>query len=326
MKKRIVRYCGLAALLAGAALFLPCCDGNGTGPEPYDGPWEVVPCPEGPSYLNAVFFLNPNLGYAVGCRHILKYDGSEWKVDFAYKETSERYSIALYDVWFNASDDGWVVGSEWDNEKRESIPLILHYDGKYWTRVVAVLPSDGFRALYFLTPEDGWAAGMGIAHWDGDSWNYVADIGFLTGIFFNTPNDGWAISYYGPKIYHYDGVTWEKVYEQSMHRGYAVAFTEPGRGWACSGRTMMMEYKDGKWGEYVVEGMLYEPFDIHFLSPTCGWACGNWTYKWDGEKWNFVKDPVVGGPIYGVFTVSEEEAWAVGGGRLIMHYQPKNGR
>ena len=58
--KIILRYCGLGALLAGAAFCLPNCDDNGTGPEPYDGPWKIVPCPEGTSYLNGVFFLNPN--------------------------------------------------------------------------------------------------------------------------------------------------------------------------------------------------------------------------------------------------------------------------
>jgi len=105
--KKLLRYCGLGALLAGAALYLPNCDGDDpTGPEPYDGPWKIVPCPEGPSYLNGVFFLNPSLGYAVGCEYILKYDGEEWKTDYVCE------GAALEDVWFNAPDDGWACGWE----------------------------------------------------------------------------------------------------------------------------------------------------------------------------------------------------------------------
>jgi len=321
--KRILKYLALVILIA-AVLFLPSCDCDGTtGPEPYGGPWKSIPCPEGPSYLEAVFFLKPNLGYAVGCRHILKYDGDKWKVDFAYKENSERYSIAFEDVWFNDPEDGWVVGNEWDNEKRESSALLLHYNGLYWRRVIHNMPTSGLHSVFFLTPNDGWAAGTGIVHWDGDSWNYLSDIGFLEDIYFNTPNDGWAVSYYGPKIYHYDGATWEKVFEQSMHHGFGMYFQNENRGWAAGGRTLLLEYVNGKWTEYTRTENLAYCEAVHFAADGAGWAVGQRTYKWNESenKWLYVEAPFPRGTLYDVFVLSEGDAWAVGDAQ-ILHYQP----
>jgi len=195
--KKILRYCGLAALLAGAAFCLPTCDDDdGIGPQPYDGPWKVVDCPEGPSYLKSVYFLNPDLGYAVGCRHILKYEGTEWKTDFAYKENSERFIVALEAVWFNAPDDGWVAGREYDTETKVSTALLLRYDGKEWKRFDDGTPATSFDKLYFLNPSDGWAAGFGICHWNGEMWEYSSDLTRIVDIHFNSPSDGWAVGYY----------------------------------------------------------------------------------------------------------------------------------
>jgi len=142
--KKILRYWCLVALLAGAALFFSNCDDNGTGPEPYDGPWKSIPCPEGPSYLKGVFFLNPELGYAVGCEYILKYQRGKWGVDYVCE------GAALEDVWFNAPDDGWACG--WDHEGA----VLLRYNGRRWDRFEHNTPAKAFYSLYFLDANNGW--------------------------------------------------------------------------------------------------------------------------------------------------------------------------
>ena len=334
--KKIVKYCGLAALLAGAAFCLPNCDDpdGPTGPEPYDGPWKVVGCPEGPSYLKGVFFLNADLGYAVGCRHILKYDGNKWNVDFAYKENSERYSVALEDVWFNAPDDGWVAGREYDMETKVSTALLLRYDGKEWKRFNHGTPATSFDALHFLSAGEGWAAGFGICHWNGGAWEYVSDLSYLTDIYANSPTDVWAVSRYSERIYHYDGATWTRVHEGSYPsvKLYAIGFSSPNRGWAggdgCISGTQsnLLEYRNGEWVYHLDvpggEGIRTNIDDIHFSSADCGWAVGYSTFFWDGTKWREVERPP-DGYANAVFTLSEEDAWAVGDGRYrIMHYEP----
>lgn len=321
--EKIVKYCGLAALLAGAAFCLPNCDDDdGTGPEPYDGPWKVVDCPEGPSYLKGVFFLNPDLGYAVGCDYILKYEGGKWEVDYICEEA------ALEDVWFNAPDDGWVCG--WG----DGSAILLHYNGRRWERFEQNTAATSFYALHFINADEGWAAGFGICHWNGEAWEYVSDLSYLTDIYANSPADVWAVSRNSERIYHYDGSTWTRVHEGSYPSVelYAIGLSSPDRGWAggdgCISGTQsnLLEYRNGEWVYHLDvpggEGVRTNIDDIHFSSADCGWAVGYSTFFWDGTKWREVERPP-DGYANAVFTLSEEDAWAVGDGRYrIMHYEP----
>jgi len=317
--KKLLRYCGLAAL-AGAALYLPSCDDDGPGPAPYTGPWKIVTYPGGPSYLKGVFFLNPNLGYAVGCEYVLKYDGVNWKVDYFCE------GAALEDVWFNSPDDGWVCG--WEHEGA----LLLRYDGRRWTRINHGTAAGGFYALHFLSPNEGWAAGFGICHWNGASWEYVSDLSYLTDIYFSSASDGWATGHKCERIYHYDGTTWTRVHDDPWGiELYSVLFTSSDHGWAGGSRTIseaqscLMEYKNGKWGYYQLPDRRSGINAIHFSSPINGWAVEQSTFRWDGERWWHVKRPppeTHTGTLFDVFTLDENDAWAVGDGRTIFHYEP----
>jgi hypothetical protein len=337
--KTIVKYYGLAALLAGAALYLSSCDCDDgpTGPEPYDGPWRVVRCPEGPSYLKGVFFPNPDLGYAVGCEYVLKYEGGRWEVDFAYKENNGRYSVALEDVWFNGPGDGWVAGREYDIETKVSTALLLHYDGSKWKRFDHGTPATSFEALHFLSADEGWAAGFGICHWNGVAWEYVSDLSYLTGIYANSPNDVWATGAYDERIYRYDGSKWTRVHDDPWGIELrSIFFTSPGRGWAggsdanAGDESNILGYRDGEWAYYLEapwdEGIHRIINAVHFSGPNNGWAVGQTTFRWDGERWWYVEPPprdLHRGNLNAVFTLNVDDAWAVGNARTILHYQPQ---
>ncbi len=334
--KKILRYCGLVAL-SGAALYLPNCDDDGAGPEPYTGPWKIVPCPEGPSYLNGVFFLNANLGYAVGCEYILKYDGANWKIDFEYPEQEGKISAGFYDVWFNAPADGWVVGSWYDTESKIQKGLIIHYDGVKWDELENIPGSISWRCVFFLDRNNGWVGGYGIARWDGEEWHYETNVGYITDMYFNSPTDGWAVSKSSERIYHYDGSTWTKVREDAWGiELYSVWFTSPDHGWAGGsnviggGQSNILEYKNGVW-RYFLEPpwedgiMRRDIYAVHFSGPSNGWAVGQQTFRWDGERWWHVKRPppqTHTGTLFDVFTLGENDAWAVGDARTILHYEP----
>ena len=119
--KKVIKYCGLGAMLAGAAFCLPNCDDDGTGPQPYDGPWKIVPCPEGlgPGALDAVFFLKPDLGYAVGCgAFIIKYDGTTWNIDYKYpKRENEGRVLTTYGLTGLTTDGSSGIGVMGKNKK-----------------------------------------------------------------------------------------------------------------------------------------------------------------------------------------------------------------
>jgi hypothetical protein len=327
--KKLLRYCGLVAI-AGAALYLPNCDDEGPGPAPYTGPWKIVPCPEGPSYLKGVFFVNPALGYAVGCRYILKYDGSAWEVDHVYPIEEGKETAGFNDVWFNDPDDGWVVG-DWGDGKLQK-GLIAHYDGVKWTEVENIPESVWWECVFFLDKNNGWVGGYGISRWDGSRWHYESEVGFITGLYFNSPTDGWAVSKYSESIYHYDGTTWTRVHDDPWGiELYSVWFTSLDHGWAGGSRTIseaqscLMEYKNGKWSYYQLPDRRSGINALHFSSPANGWAVEQSTFRWDGERWWHVKRPppeTRTGTLFDVFTIDENDAWAVGDGRTIFHYEP----
>ncbi len=61
--KIILKYCGLAAVLAGAALYFSSCDEEVR--EPYGGPWKLVKTPpEVEAPIKDIFFLDANTGWA----------------------------------------------------------------------------------------------------------------------------------------------------------------------------------------------------------------------------------------------------------------------
>jgi len=328
--KKIVKYCGLTELLAGAAFCLPNCDDpdEPIGPEPYDGPWKIVPCPEGPSYLKGVFFLNPDLGYAVGCDYILKYDGKAWKVNYKYPEKEGKKIGHLYDVWFTGANRGWAVGVWYDEEIKIRKGLIMRYDGFSWHEIDNIPGSTEWECVFFLDENTGWVGGYGIARWDGNEWHCETDVGFITDMYFNSSTDGWAVSKYSESIYHYDGVAWTRVHDDPWGiELYSICFTGPNHGWAggsgtkAEDQSVLLEYNSGKWSYFPLEVRRSGINAIHFSSPSCGWAVEQYTYYYDGDKWRYVKDPVTNF-ITDVFTLSEDDAWAVGEGRTILHYEP----
>jgi photosystem II stability/assembly factor-like uncharacterized protein len=325
MEKSIFKYVCFAALTATVLLLPSCgCDDGPTGPEPYDGPWKVVACPEGPSYLKGVYFLNPDLGYAVGCDYILKYEGGKWEVDYIYE------GAALEDVWFSAPDDGWVCG--WG----DGSGVLLHYNGQRWERFEHSTPATAFYSLNFLNANSGWAAGFGICHWNGETWEYVSDLNYLTDIFANSPTDIWAVSKYSERIYHFDGGTWTRVHDASLGiELYSIWFTSPDHGWAggdgCISGTQsnLLDYRNGRWSYYLtdpwIEGIRRSIYGLHFADAGCGWAVGQTTFRWDGERWWYVEPPprdLHRGNLNAVFTLNVDDAWAVGNASTILHYQP----
>ena len=213
--------------------------------------------------------------------------------------------------------------------------MIMHYDGVKWKEVENIAGGVWWECVFFLDENNGWVGGYGIARWDGKEWQYETNAGFITDMYFNSPTDGWAVSKYSERIYHYDGTTWTRVHEGTYPSVelYAISFSSPEHGWAggmgCISGTQsnLMEYRNGDWRYFLElpggEGIRTNIDDIHFSAADCGWAVGYSTFFWDGTKWREVERPPDGYP-NAVFTLSEEDAWAVGEGRYrIMHYEPE---
>ena len=212
--KILIRYCGLGALLAGAALYFSDCDGEGpTGPPPYKGVWEWVPTPKCLASVNDIYFVSANDGWAVAGHQIWHYDGSRWKMVEKLVPEDPRYDYGLTQIWFNGPNDGWVAGIE-NRTYSVYVSHMWHYDGSSFKEVT--IPNVRFiYKMHFNAPDDGWAFGGDFAlRYDGTKW-YKTQFAtlFWHGCFFWDENDGWAVSRGG--IHKWDGNKWDKVLETS---------------------------------------------------------------------------------------------------------------
>ena len=66
-----------------------------------------------------------------------------------------------------AANDLWVAGYEQTFSPPQTLPYVVHWDGSRFSRV----PTTGFPSrLIAFAPNDVWAFGTTIEHWDGSAW------------------------------------------------------------------------------------------------------------------------------------------------------------
>ena len=332
--KTLVKYCGLAALFAGAALCFSNCDDNGpTEPTPYKGVWEWVPTPKCLAAVNDIFFVSSNDGWAVAGNQIWHWDGASWKMVEKLAPEDPRYDYGLTQVWFNGPNDGWVAGIE-NRTYSVYVSHMWHYDGSSFKEVT--IPNVRFiYKMHFNAPDDGWAFGGDYAlRYDGTKW-YKTQFGSLywSGCFFWNPFDGWANSMTG--IWRWDGIDWTRVFGVSDWLS-CIGFATPTNGWALGEPTMSgpstnawhwdgTEWKRDRSFTFSNGGVL--PFyDIQFLSSNFGWAVGAGTWYWDGERWERLDKPSSGEDgksfqCWTVFCLDENDVWAGGDRGNIIHFK-----
>jgi hypothetical protein len=327
--KTIVKYCGLAALLAGAALYFSNCDGP-TEPE-YEGVWEVVPTPKCLAGVRDIFFVSANDGWAVAGHQVWHYDGSGWKLFKDLHPPDPRYDYGLTQVWFNGPSDGWFAGEEARSQSDYSSRM-WHYDGSSF-KEVTIPDVRHIYKLWFNAPDDGWALGGYYAlRYDGVNW-YKTEFPTYRwkGCFFWAPDDGWATSVFG--IWRWDGVNWDRVEEVNNYLR-CIGFPSRDLGWAMgerveySGEPPVYRYDGSKWtnhrGPYRPADIFY---DVEFLGPDYGWAVGLDTYFWDGDKWSLYEipeDEVGNSSTYCVECVSENDVWVGASQGRILHFKGFN--
>jgi hypothetical protein len=133
--------------------------------------------------------------------------------------------------------DAWAVGQDLYGSQLPGIPfsssLILHWDGRTWSRVPSPGATEGtapiLTAVGAVSSTDVWAMGSDgsspsglsgrplILHWDGSSWRQVPGPGgssvFFSGVSADSATDAWAVGTAGgrPLIMHWDGSTWKRA-------------------------------------------------------------------------------------------------------------------
>jgi hypothetical protein len=93
------------------------------------------------------------------------WDGERWT---HVPGPTPGYFNQLFAVAAPATDDVWAAGEYWDVDG--IFPLLIHWDGSAWTEVA---PPGGILAMHAFAPNNIYAVGSGIFHYDGAAWSVI---------------------------------------------------------------------------------------------------------------------------------------------------------
>jgi hypothetical protein len=214
----------------------------------------------------------------------------------------------LYGVSATSATDAWAVGQDLYGSPLPGIPfsssLILHWDGRTWSRVPSPGATEGtepiLTAVSAVSSTDVWALGSDgssnsgsgdgralILHWDGSSWQQFPGPGGLSvhfsGVSADSATDAWAVGTTSdrPLIVHWDGSNWKTV---AVSRGataiVGVSALSPKNVWVAG-----------------YSGDIYHAKSL--------------LLHWDGSSWRKVR-PAVAGFLVGLSPRSPGTVWAGG--------------
>jgi hypothetical protein len=247
-------------------------------------------------------------------------DGEPWTLVF------QELDAALISVAGTSNSDVWAVGA---NTLDGNGALVLHYDGRSWTRETTGVEEDlwwvhvaGERSVYM------GGTGGAIVHWDGEAFARMdtPGSGIVFGIWGARDDDLWAVG--GEPdiapgfVWRYDGGAWSDM---------TVMLPEPAQGpslfkiWGRSasdawivGADGLVVHWDGEAFELGQSDTTRRLFTVHGPpdgSPqfvAVGGLGDAVIVEHDGTQWhNATPDPAPF-ELFGVFMVSENEGYAVG--------------
>jgi hypothetical protein len=168
------------------------------------------------------FILSSNPGKAA----LLHFDGNKWN---PIDPGGDSAHLAIHGT---APDDLWAVGG---------LGLMQHWDGNAWTSRDIATGSE-IMSLWASSESDAWAVAGGQAlHWNGASWRAMATPAkFLDSVYGTAPDDVWAI---GDQIIHYDGVGWSTVMALPLEAGRGVWAHAKNDVWVSTGS--VLQHFDG---------------------------------------------------------------------------------
>jgi hypothetical protein len=202
---------------------------------------------------------------------VARWDGSTWVSTTAGTDNSLRA------VWVGGPDDLWTAAYP---------GTLQHWNGSAWSTGTSI--TQPINGLWGSAPNDIWAIGGAILHFDGSSWSPVttpASVS-LNGVWGSGPNDVWAV---GASILHFDGASWAASPGTPPGPFYAVWGSGPTDVWAV-GQAGVITHWDGATWSAVPSPTKYDLYAVWGSGPTDVWAVGNMhaVTHFDGVSWSSV--------------------------------------
>jgi hypothetical protein len=193
-----------------------------------------------------------------------------------------------------SAGNAWAVG--YAGTGFEPRTLMLHWNGRAWTRVTSPAVVDGasgmISAVTVVSADDAWAVGStGLApaphrtlilHWNGTLWRQVTSpapfAGTLSGVTASA-EAGWTVgstdaAYGEPLILHWNGTAWSRVSAPADPAGAglnSVIVTSAATAWASglgngryqiSGVLARWNGQAWQWASFPVEGTYHDLFAL----------------------------------------------------------------
>jgi hypothetical protein len=296
-----------------------------------------------------------------------RLDGKEWKNNGTSRLLDHDYRVA----WAADSTHVWVGGEAtrfWNGQDWSDIDLfrsdygleaihgsaandvwavsgggtIAHYDGKKWQHSYSA--DSWVNAIWAVAPDDVWAVGSDILHWNGNSWDTELRVEWNLTPFY----DVWAgagadvLVTDGSFLGRREGSQWRSAYdpalgEESEVRYRALGGSPAHEPWLLT-TTGLFRRRDGAWqriqGPGDDEFLQYANYggDAQVVPDTAdsAWivlsrtdpkklADGEAVFRWDGTTMRRVIPP---GRVRAITSAGAEHAWAVGPENTILRYRP----
>ncbi len=247
-----------------------------------------------------------------GSGRILHYDGLQWQ---AMNRTT---SMSLYSAWGTSSDHVYAVGES---------AKIVHYDGKEWSSVSGGAPHY-ITFVWGLDPGNVYLGNaMSIFRYDGNALeelpNVIDGLGALD-LWGTSPSNLVSVGYDG-KIFHYDGIQWNRANVPTDRDLRAVSGVARNAIWAVGEDMTCLYYNGSDWVT------LYEAIGTQkWFSDVCA-AFRNSVFvagsdgllaHFNGISWTFFNSGVKGN-LNGIWGTSPCNVYAVGNGGVILHFDGK---
>jgi hypothetical protein len=190
-------------------------------------------------------------------------------------------TTTLWGVQAFARDDVWVVGGAPGEGTKAANDLVLHWDGKSFTR--EVLPGEPLgRALFKVwgpRADDLYVVGeLGtIWHRQGATWTLVPTRGIATGTLFTvhgcSSSDVWAVG--NADVLHSDGTRWSRVDVPLSSTVNGVSCARPGSVAIVGAGSLKQRWVGGAWVDES-EAEPHDDFHAVWGDPATGdlWAVG----------------------------------------------------
>ncbi len=285
--------------------------------------WSVVPSPnlEGyGSYLYDVTAIGPNDVWAVGLYYLwnsnvtwtltMHWDGSEWSL--FPSPNVQGITNALYGVAAVSANDVWAVGT---SHYYSDHPLMEHWDGTQWSVVPSPNIIGDLYSVAAVSANDIWAVGYYYdngrfpsltEHWNGTQWIMVSNLNplVLTGVSAVSSEDVWAVGNEVPKIEHFSDPCDISTPTPTGTITSTPLFSRIPSNTRTSTRTRTST-PTITLTPTITPTFTWTP--VVTLTPTFTPGCG--------LTWNVVNGPNPGTSttaLYGVASISPNDAWAVG--------------